>query len=151
MHMPAGGIRLQAVQASAPAALAAVVFVLFSPTCIADTRNIATKFNHEVVIGRHAQWNNNCGSAGLPSIKIDKPPGNGKVFTTSGIYTISRSYTGSMRCKDKKVNGIFLIYAPRPGFIGTDEVSYQVVYHAGGNYQRAQNFSVRVNVTPSSK
>ncbi len=89
---------------------------------------------------------NNCGPAGLPSINIDKQPENGKVFTIKAIHTITRSYTGSTRCKGRKMNGILVIYAPRAEFMGADEVDYTVTYHAGTKSPRIQSHAVRVKV-----
>jgi len=78
--------------------------VLFSGTCIAkdgkvtendNKRTVTAKVNHDVIIGRDAQWDKSCRTARLPSINIDKQPENGKVFTIKAIYTINTDRRGS--------------------------------------------------------
>ena len=153
--MQTNDIRLHANRARTIAlVVAGAGVVLFSGTCIAKdakvtenaNRTVTAKVNHDVIIDRFAQWDKSCGPAGLPSINIDKQPENGKVFTIKAIHTITRSYTGSMLCKGRKMKGIFVIYAPRAEFMGTDEVAYTVTYHAGTKSQHIQSRTVRVKV-----
>jgi hypothetical protein len=150
--MQVGEMRLQAKKASAPAAIAAAAIVLCSGICLADTKswNKTTKINHEVIISTHAQWEKNCGPRGLPAVNIEKQPNNGKVFTRSGRLTITYSFNegSNPRCKGRQVTGIFVVYTPDSGFIGTDELAYTVTYH--GTSQRIENNTVHVKVVSGS-
>jgi hypothetical protein len=105
--------------------------------------------NQDVVIGSFAQYTNSCVANGMPSIKIDRPPQSGKVFTRTGPVAISGDNVFP-HCTGKTVNAITLFYSPRPGFVGTDEVTVTVTYTVKlvRNKPQRVTYIITVDVTP---
>jgi hypothetical protein len=141
-------------RSEAPRGVGGIVFgavaaiLLSSETLSAENSKATTKVNQDVVIGSFAQYTNSCVANGMPSIKIDRPPQSGKVFTRTGPFTIRSDQVFSLpHCTGKTVNGIWLFYSPSPGFVGTDKVTVTITWLIRNKPQRG-TYIITVDVTP---
>jgi len=108
------------------------------------THTASTVAGQEVIFDRHARWRSaDCSEGPPPVIQIDSPPRHGKVLTRPGAYTPTTSSDGDTHCLGRLMKGIFLVYQPDDGFVGTDSLSYTVDFG-----RRAIPFSFDIRVLP---
>jgi len=130
---------------------AVAAILLSSETLSAENLKATTKANQDVAIASVAQYTNSCVANGMPSIKVDRPPQSGKVFTRTGPFTIRSDQVFSLpHCTGKTVNGIWLFYSPSPGFVGTDKVTVTLTYTVKLVRTKPQivTYIITVDVTP---
>jgi hypothetical protein len=85
--------------------------------------------NRPLLIREHAAWNGDCKAVPYPAVHLDRPPRHGAVCARVTAVTIRTMYTGTeSQCIGRVVQGLRLIYFPRPGFAGRDRLRYSVQY-----------------------
>lgn len=85
--------------------------------------------NHPLLIREHAAWNGNCKAVPYPAVRLERPPRHGAVCARVTNVTIRSMYTGTeSQCIGRVVQGLRLVYFPRPGFAGSDRLRYSVQY-----------------------
>ena len=70
-----------------------------------------------------------CRAVPYPALRLERPPLHGAVCARVATITIRSMYTGTeAQCIGRVVQGLRLIYFPRPGFTGSDSLQYSVQY-----------------------
>lgn len=87
----------------------------------------ATPAGTAVRVASFARWNERCEAAGLPAAAVTLEPLHGTLKVTEAVLTAGgRLYGGGTNCRDRKIAGVELWYAPTAGFRGTDRMRYEV-------------------------
>ncbi len=98
--------------------------------------------NRPLLIREHAAWNMDCRAVPYPAVRLERPPRHGAVCARAAEITIRTMYAGTeAQCIGRVVQGLRLIYFPRPGFTGSDRLQYSVQYPSV-----RRSVSVTVNV-----
>lgn len=84
-----------------------------------------------VRIRTYTAFSRQCEPRPAPSIVIRDPAAHGTVGTRPGVATVTIITEGAPDCSGHTLPGIDLIYTPQPGFVGTDRVTYDVVFITG--------------------
>ena len=125
------------------AALAAFLAAFVSPARAGEEQLAkAGAANHPLLIREHAAWNMDCQAVPYPAVRLEQPPRYGTVCARAADITIRTMYAGTeAQCIGRTVQGLRLIYVPRPGFTGSDRLQYSVQYPSA-----RRSVSVTVNV-----
>jgi len=99
-----------------------------------------------VVIRGYWRADNNCEAKEPPALLFDKPPEHGIVCFRRDEVTMSKVIVGDglQHCLGSRIRGLKLIYQPRLGYSGPDEVRYTVVFP-----RMRRSVSVDLTVLPS--
>ena len=121
-----------------------------SPSVCSPPDQIASKTgkaDHEIVLRSHGRHDprNDCADLEPPAIDLDMPPGHGVVCLRRANYTIKWA-CGDLHCVGRKVNGVSVVYFPRPAYTGADQLRYTVHSPRG-----AMTFSVSLTVEPNDQ
>ena len=88
-----------------------------------EARSATTQAGQEVQIGSHTSFDKKCRAAQMPNITVTAPPANGTVTLRPGKKVVAAS-AGSANCNGRELPAVLIIYRPKPGFHGTDTVSF---------------------------
>lgn len=84
---------------------------------------VATAPGAPVRVGAYAVFRANCTIGPVPEIRLQQPPRNGTVELPDGTMTTSRL----PRCPGLTAPARVLVYRPNPGFVGLDDLGFEVV------------------------
>ena len=112
------------------AALAAFLAAFVLPARADEEQLVkAGAANRPLLIREHAAWNMDCRAVPYPTVRLERPPRHGAVCARTADITIRTMYAGTeAQCIGRVVQGLRLIYFPRPGFTGRDRLQYSVQY-----------------------
>jgi Domain of Unknown Function with PDB structure (DUF3857)/Transglutaminase-like superfamily len=76
--------------------------------------------------------NPDCSVIGIPTVRILEPPKSGTVSVEKGNGFPSFPENSSRaKCNANSVDGEFVFYMPKPGYVGSDSVMVEVIYPDG--------------------
>lgn len=128
------------------AALAVAAGLLGALPAAAETRTITVPANRTSSVETIAFYNTEtCRSGAVPQMQVTRAPANGKVSFRKVSGTLNES---SGRCAGKRVSAQNVIYTPRKGFRGTDEITvgYSHEWYTGTSRRvyRSMRFKITV-------
>jgi hypothetical protein len=103
--------------------------------------HVTAKSGQEVQVTVHSSWTGTCQQKSPVAVTITKPPSNGVASTR----TIEEPKPAGCAWS---VPGTGVFYKSNPGFVGTDEFTYERGADAGGDSTRAGARKVSVRVIP---
>jgi hypothetical protein len=105
-------------------------FLVLSLPVLAQVRlSKSTKAAHELFLQGYAQTDSNCASVEPPAINLDQPPEHGIVCSRRGYLYLRNVEDGNLaHCLRRKAFGVHVLYLPRKGYAGKDEVRYTVQF-----------------------
>jgi hypothetical protein len=104
------------------------------------------KANHEIALRNHGRHDprNDCAGLEPPAIDLDVPPGHGVVCLRRANFTIKWACP-DQRCVGRNANGVSVVYLPRHGYTGADQLRYTVRSPRG-----PMTYSVSLTIEPDS-
>jgi hypothetical protein len=79
--------------------------------------------------------NADCSSVDYTQIKIVKPPANGEITTEQGEQPIAFGKDNARAvCNGKLTPTIFVRYQSKPGYVGDDKATIEVIGPLGGDF-----------------
>jgi hypothetical protein len=134
-------------KAGIPALVTALEVLLCSPAPAQDRHlTKTTKADHDVAILGYGQANQSCEAIEPPSIYLDKPPGQGSVCFRASTIKLREAIVGNlMHCIGRTIRGVTVVYLPRSGYTGPDDVRYTVIFPSARH-----SVYVDVTVVPDS-
>ncbi len=113
------------------------------------TRSKTGKADHEILLGGHAKFNNDCSSREPPVIDLDMPPSHGVLCLRREKIELRFVYhERSLHCVGQTVSGVRIIYMPRRGYTGVDTLRYVVRFQIDP-VTYTVNLTIEPNVPPS--
>ena len=90
-----------------------------------------------------ASVNPDCSAAGMPTIRVTKPPEHGRVSIkqTRDFLAFPQSDTRNV-CNRRRVSGVVISYMSQRGYTGSDSVGAEIIYPTGSH--RSGTFSITV-------
>jgi hypothetical protein len=77
----------------------------------------------------YSRSNQSCEGIEPPALYLDKPPDHGTICFRPGNIKLSEAIVGGLtHCLGRTIRGVSVIYLPRWGYIGPDDVRYTVVF-----------------------
>ena len=105
---------------------------LISATAFAQDERLArtAKMDREITIHSYARANQSCEGIDPPPLYLDKPAEHGSVcFRVSTTIRLQDAIVGNLtHCIGRTIRGVTVVYIPRAGYVGLDEVGYTVVF-----------------------
>jgi hypothetical protein len=105
---------------------------LISATAFAQDQRLArtTKMDREISILSYARANQSCEGIDPPSLYLDKAADHGSVcFRVSTTIRLQDAIVGNLtHCIGRRIRGVTVVYIPRAGYVGFDEVRYTVIF-----------------------
>lgn len=92
-----------------------------------------------VRVGAFAVFHANCTIGQVPDIRLQRPPRNGAVEFPAGTLTTSRL----PHCPGLSAPARVVVYRPDPGFVGLDDLAFEVV---NGGARQIERHAVMVAV-----
>ena len=121
-------VRLIALPGLAAAVAATIAFAAtqFETATYAISGSVAS------VIGEHARWNEACRALDAPLVTLERAAGHGAVCIRHDVITSIQTRSGrAANCIGRRLNGVLVIYQPRPGFSGADSLRYGLDFPEG--------------------
>ena len=84
---------------------------------------VSTAPDAPVRVGAYAVFRANCTIGPVPEIRLQHPPRHGTVELPAGTLTTSRL----PRCPGLSAPARIVVYRPDPGFVGLDDLGFEVV------------------------
>jgi hypothetical protein len=86
--------------------------------------------DREISILSYARANQRCEGIDPPSLYLDKPADHGSVcFRVSTTIRLLDAIVGNLtHCIGRQIRGVTVVYIPRAGYVGLDEVRYTVIF-----------------------
>ena len=113
----------------------------FAAMIAATVAVAATQFesaNYEVtsgvssVIGEHARWNELCRALDAPLVILERASLHGSICVRHDLVTSIQTRSGrAANCIGRRLNGVLIVYRPKPGFSGTDTLRYGLEFPEG--------------------
>jgi hypothetical protein len=102
-----------------------------------ESGQVRTAPAEPVKVASFAAFDRDCRQHGLPALSVTRPPAHGTLSAVPARVRVRRVYDPGQaaQCRARRVNGIAVIYTPRPGFRGTDAFSYDVQLYGGGAHR----------------
>jgi len=108
----------------------------------------AVPVDHKGPIDFFGEFNPDCSSAGLPTVRVPMQPQNGTITVENGLgYTNFPPDNQRYDCNKRPSEGLHVFYEPHPGFVGSDQATVDFLTASGREVQR--NYSVTVGGDPS--
>ncbi len=87
---------------------------------------------HTLRLGFFASINPDCSARGMTTVRITRPPQNGRVRTVreSG-FAVFPAGSVYAQCSTRRVQGVALYYTSRRGFIGTESIGGEAFFPSG--------------------
>ncbi len=112
--------------------LAAAVAQVASAASQFETVSYEIASGVPAVIGEHARWNELCRALDAPPVILERPAVQGSVCVRHDLITSIQTRSGrAANCIGRRLNGVLVIYRPRPGFSGTDTLRYGLDFPEG--------------------
>jgi len=104
----------------------------------------AVDSGEELMLSRPSFWNGACNARGV-TVTIPQSPTNGTVSVTEGLNPASPNprFGTAGRCGGMQIMGKQIAYRSRPGFHGTDIVTYEYVSDRGERFRATMIITVR--------
>lgn len=84
-----------------------------------------------------------CSSGGYATVRVITAPANGTLTTQNGTGPISLpASSSSANCNGKQTNGVRVLYTPRSGYSGPEQITVESIFPNG----RANVVSYNINV-----
>jgi hypothetical protein len=101
-----------------------------SPAVAQDQHLTKTaKAAHDVIIMGYARSDQSCRGIEPPTLTLDKPPDHGTVCFRVADMKLSEAIVGNLtQCLGLKIRGVSVVYLPRWGYTGPDDLRYTVVF-----------------------
>lgn len=107
---------------------AAMLLLGARPLLAAAPETARTDPGKPVRVGYYSVFHPDCSAGAAPDIRVTAAPKAGTIVITGGTLTTKRIAS----CPKVSAPVRQIIYRPRDGFTGTDEVTFDVVDPAGG-------------------
>ncbi len=86
------------------------------------------KAGHETAVGYALRWSRDC-KPQPPRMVLTVPPDHGSICARDIIRVVKRNVVNDdQSCVGKRVQGLQVIYLPRPDYAGHDSVEYNIEY-----------------------
>jgi hypothetical protein len=94
-------------------------------------------------LNNHGSVTKECGPAPIPTIRVIDRPKHGTL--TIRLGTIADGQIGNCKFVDLPIRGVF--YVSKPGYVGADRVTYEVIAYDG----QIEKFDIAITVTAAAK
>jgi hypothetical protein len=131
---------------SAVAALAATVFLAFSPTLAAEKKTVpANKTSGIGFFYFSTSLGNNCQTPGRGTFKVTSEPEHGRVHLE--WRKLKSDFQGG--CKNSTMSGVAVWYTPEKGFRGKDDFTFRVNVPgvmSGNAFNTGKSWTIKLTV-----